>query len=68
MLFCILSGLGKTFPDVRGPTRSKRLRGPVGPFGLPSRMARGPEGTSVRRLLFGFCPDGEGERADAVRF
>jgi hypothetical protein len=68
MLFCILSGRGNALPALRGPTRSKRLRGPEGPLGLASRMARGPEGRSVRRLLFGFCPDGEGERPEAVRF
>ena len=31
-------------------------------------MARGPVGRSVRLDFAGGCPDGDGERAEAVRF
>ena len=64
---CCISGLGK--PSWRGPMRSRRLRWCGGaPFGTLSllRMARGPVGRSMRRILLGW--PGEGERAEAVRF
>jgi hypothetical protein len=45
--------------------RSKSERGPDG--GAPFPIDRGPDGTSIRRVLFGW-PLGEGDRAEDERF